>query len=121
MKKVTVILFENDLEFKEYFDQVCEKFADLPAEKEFCGIWGEILFNSEECISSISGCVNHFINTADKSEIIFGIGNKDYDSVISKINTENCVIETVKCDNLWVAFLYYKANKIHSGGRIWKK
>jgi hypothetical protein len=100
MKKLTVILFENDLEFKEYSDQVCEKFADLPAEKEFCGIWGEILFNSEECISSISGCVNHFINTADKTEIIFGIGNKDYDSVISKINTENCVIETVKCDNL---------------------
>ena len=100
MKKLTVILFENDLEFKEYSDQVCEKFADLPAEKEFCGIWGEILFNSEECISSISGCVNHFINTADKTEIIFGIGNKDYDSVISKNNIENCVIKTVKCDNL---------------------
>ncbi len=100
MKKLTVILFENDLEFKEYSNQVFEKFANLPAEKEFCGIWGEILFNSAECISSISGCVNHFINNTDKTEIIFGISNKDYACVISKINTENCVIETVKCENL---------------------
>ena len=100
MKKLTVIFFENDLEFKEYSNQVFEKFANLPAEKEFCGIWGEILFNSAECISSISGCVNHFINNTDKTEIIFGISNKDYACVISKINTENCVIETVKCENL---------------------
>ena len=100
MKKLTVIIFENDLEFREYSDRICEKFADLPRDKEFCGIWGEILFNNEENISSISGCVNHFINAIDKTEIIFGISNKDYDCVISKINTENCVIETVKCDNL---------------------
>ena len=100
MKKLIVILFKNDLEFKEYSNRVCERFANLPAEKEFCGIWGEILFNKEECISSISGCVNHFINTADKIEIIFGISNKDYDCVISKIYTEKCVIETVKCENL---------------------
>ena len=84
MKKLIVILFEDDLEFKEYSNQVCEKFANLPAEKEFCGIWGEILFNNVECISSISGCVNHFINNTDKTEIIFGISNKDYDCVISK-------------------------------------
>ena len=77
MKKLTVILFENDFEFKEYSDRVCEKFANLPAEKEFCGIWGEILFNNAECISSVSGCVNHFINNTDKTEIIFGISNKD--------------------------------------------
>ena len=100
MKKLTVILFENDLEFKEYSDRVCEKFANLPAENEFCGIWGEILFNNVECISSVSGCVNHFINNTDKTEIIFGISNKDYDCVISKINAENCVIETVNCENL---------------------
>ena len=100
MKKLIVILFKNDLEFKEYSDQVFEKFADLPLDKEFCGTWGEILFNSEECISSISGCINHFINNSNKTEIIFGISNKDYDCVISKINTENCVIETVKRENL---------------------
>ena len=47
MKKLIVILFEKDLEFKEYSNRVCERFANLPAEKEFCGIWGEILFNNE--------------------------------------------------------------------------
>ena len=99
MKKLIVILFENDLEFKEYSDRVCERFANLPAGKEFCGIWGEMLFNNEECISSISGCVNQLINNSNKTEIIFGISNKDYDCVISKINIENCVIETVKCDS----------------------
>ena len=86
MKKLTVILFKNDLEFKEYSDQVFEKFADLPLDKEFCGTWGEILFNNQECISSISGCVNHFINNSNKKEIIFGISNKDCNCVISKIN-----------------------------------
>ena len=40
MKKLTIILFENDLENKEYSNTVFEKFANLPAEKEFCGIWG---------------------------------------------------------------------------------
>ena len=100
MKKITVILFENGLEYKEYSNRVCNKFANLSTEKEFCGTWSEILFNNEECIASISGCVNHFINNTDKTEIIFGISNKDYDCVISKINAENCVIETVKCENL---------------------
>ena len=100
MKKLTVILFENDLEFKEYSDQIFEKFADLPLDKEFCGTWGEILFNSEECISSISGCVNHFINNSNKTEIIFGISSKDYEDVISKINVEKCIIERVDCKEL---------------------
>ena len=33
MKKLIVILFENDLEFKEYSNRVCKRFANLPAEK----------------------------------------------------------------------------------------
>ena len=102
MKNLNVIFFKNEIENEKYSDAICQKLSlsNLSAEQEFCGIWGEILFNNEECISSISGCVNHFINNSNKTEIIFGISNKDYDCVISKINTENCVIETVKCDNL---------------------
>lgn len=75
-------------------------FGQRPRRVRGSGTWGEILFNSEECIASISGCINHFINNSNKTEIIFGISNKDYDCVISKINTEKCVIETVKCENL---------------------
>ena len=75
-------------------------FGQRPRWVRGSGTWGEILFNSEECISSISGCINHFINNSNKTEIIFGISNKDYDCVISKINTEKCVIETVRCENL---------------------
>ena len=102
MKKLIIVLFDNDLEFKEYSNQVCEKFANLSAEKGFCGIWGEILFNNEDCISSVSGCVNHFVNNTDKTEIIFGISSKDYDNIISKICTENCVIEIISCKNLCI-------------------
>ena len=32
MKKLIVILFEEDLEFKEYSNRVCERFANLQAE-----------------------------------------------------------------------------------------
>ena len=36
------------MENKEFSHSVCEKFANLPAAKAFCGIWGEILFNHDE-------------------------------------------------------------------------
>ena len=38
MKKLTVILFENEAESDKYSDLVCEKLSDLPDDKEFCGI-----------------------------------------------------------------------------------
>lgn len=100
MKKITIILFENDLENKEYSNRVCEKFANLPTEKVFCGTWSEILFNNEECIASISGCVNNFINNTDKTEIIFGCCRKDYVAILNKIHAEDCEIDTLFCQNL---------------------
>ncbi len=92
MKKLTVILFENNLESKECYNIVCEKFANLPAEKEFCGIWGEILFNRKEVLKTISATVNNFINNVDKTEVYFGCSEKDYKDIISFMDTDNCKI-----------------------------
>lgn len=102
MKKLTIILFEDDLEFSKYSDCVFEKLSNLSKEKEFCGIWGEILFNNDEVLSTISSTVNYFINDTDKIEIIFGCCKKDYDDITSKINTEKCVIDEVSCQDLIV-------------------
>lgn len=99
MKKLTVVLFENAFEYEKNSNAVCEKFSGLPEKSEFLGTWW-IEFNQEEAYLSISGAVNWFIENTDKTEIIFGISKKDYDNVISKINTENCVVETVKCEKL---------------------
>ena len=99
MKKLTVILFEDLYEYEKYANSVCNKFVVLSDESEFLGTWW-IDHNEEEAYSAISDAVNHFIENTDKKEIIFGVGNKDYDSVIPKINIRNCVVEAVNCKKL---------------------
>lgn len=99
MKKLTVVLFADTLEYKQYVNFICDKFSGLSEKSEFLGTWC-IEDNQEEVYSAISGAVNHFIDNTDKTEIIFGISNKDYEDVISKIHTENCEVETVNCQNL---------------------
>lgn len=100
MKKLTVVVFEDELEFKKCSNRVCEKFSNLPKKEEFCGIWGEIKFNTSEVLSAISTTVNHFIEDTDKVEIIFGCCKKDYDDIISKIHTQDCAVNVVLCNIL---------------------
>ena len=99
MKKLTVILFADALEHKQYVNAVCDRFSGLSEKSEFLGTWW-IEYNQEEAYSAISGAANHFIENTDKTEIIFGIGNKDYEDVVSKIHIGNCVVETVDCKNI---------------------
>jgi len=88
------------LENKEYSNSVCEKFADLPAAKAFCGIWGEIHFNQSEVLSAICTAINHFVDNTDKNEIIFGCCKKDYTAILARIHVEHCLIDTVACQNI---------------------
>ena len=99
MKKLTVILFTDALEHKQYAGVVCDKFLVLPEKSEFLGTWW-IESNQKECTTTISVTANHFIDNTDKTEIIFGISSKDYEDVISKINVEKCIIERVDCKEL---------------------
>ena len=100
MKKLTLIIFEDDLEISKYSDCIFEKFSGLPKQKEFCGIWGEISFNKEDVLSAISDTLNCFINDMDKTEIVFGCCVKDADEIVSKVNDEECVVEKLLCQNL---------------------
>ncbi len=100
MKRLIAVLFADEAAFVQYSNRVCERFSDLPEEKEFCGIWGEISFNKDEVLAAISDAVNHFIKDTDKIEIVFGCCIKDYKDILSKIHTENCAVEQISCQNV---------------------
>ena len=95
MKKLTVVLFDD----KKNTNTICERFSTLPEKSEFLGAWW-IEYNQEEVYSSISEAANYFIENSDKTEIIFGISSKNYNGVVSKINTKNCEIEAINYQNL---------------------
>ena len=95
MKKLTVVLFDD----KKNTNTICERFSTLPEKSEFLGAWW-IEYNQEDVYSSISMAANYFIENTDKTEIIFGISSKDYNGVVSKINTKNCEIEAINYQNL---------------------
>ena len=95
MKKLIVVLFDD----KKNTNTICEHFSTLPEKSEFLGAWW-IEHNQEEVYSSISMAANYFIENTDKTEIIFGIGSKDYNGVVSKIYTKNCEIEAINYKNL---------------------
>lgn len=100
MKRLTVILFENDLEVNEYSNAVCEKMSDLRAEKVFCGIWGEILFNHIEVLSVICTTINHFVDNTDREVIVFGCCKKDYSAILAQIHIGHCLVDTVSCQDI---------------------
>ena len=99
MKRLKIILFEDALEYKKNASSVCDNFSGESDESAFLGTWW-IEYNEEEAYSAISVAANHFIDDTDKAEIIFGISNKDRDNVISKIHTENCIVETILFKNV---------------------
>ena len=95
MKKLTIVLFDD----KKNTNTICERFSTLPEKSKFLGAWW-IEYNQEEVYSSISETANYFIENSDKTEIIFGISSKNYNGVVSKINTKNCEIEAINYQNL---------------------
>ena len=101
MKKLNVILFKNESENEKYSDAICQKLfsSNLPADQKFCGIWGEIQFNKEECLKVISSTVN-FALSSDKNDIYFGCSQKDYEDIISLIKCDNCEISIVSCADI---------------------
>ena len=44
--------------------------------------------------------LNNVNFTLDKNEIIFGCCRKDYASILNKIDTADCEIDTLSCQNL---------------------
>ncbi len=96
MKILNVVLFKDD---NENCEVIFEKLSssNLLPHQEFCGRWGEIQFNNEECLTAISSTVNHFLNSKDKTEIYFGCSEKDYNDIILLIDTDNCKVNVLSC------------------------
>lgn len=93
MKNLTIVIFENDLAVEKHYDEAFGRFGKSSMEKEVLGVWGEILSNSDEVLSTISDIVNYFINDTDKTDIVFGCCRKDYDDIIAKIDVEKCIVK----------------------------
>ena len=101
MKTLNVIVFANKNEEIKYTTAICEKFANsnLSPDQLFCGVWGEITHNRNECVNSIVSTINHFLNST-KNEIFFGCSEKDFDEILSLVNTNNCNVKIVNCSTL---------------------
>ena len=46
MKKLFVIVFDNELEFDELADKIGNRFINSDNAIEYCGSWGKIMFNN---------------------------------------------------------------------------
>lgn len=101
MKKLDVILFKNKSEEERFSSAICEKLSreNLSAEQEFCGIWGEIEFNREECLKTISATINYFLRS-DKTEVYFGCSEKDKDDIIALVDKDNCKVNLLSCSSV---------------------
>ena len=92
MKKVFIIVFENELEFAKESDKISERFTNPDDETEYCGFWGKIQFNKNECLNAISSTVNHFIQISDKKEIYFGCVREDVSEIEPLLSRNDCEI-----------------------------
>lgn len=98
-KILNIIVFNSAAECEKHSNQVCEHLANLPTGKFFCGIWGEIEFNKNDVLTSISKTVNHFISS-DAKEIFFGCCKKDYTDIIAAIDTQNYKVSILSYKDL---------------------
>ena len=90
MKKVFVIIFDSDKEMPSVCEKISEYFTKSNDSKVYCGTWGELQFNREECIKAISTTVKHFVQMLDKEEIYFGCNIKDVFDIKHLLALENC-------------------------------
>ncbi len=92
MKKVFVIVYENENDFFKGSNIIAERFTKPDNAIEYCGSWGKNLFNKDECLNAIYSTVNHFIQMPEKSEIYFGCDRGDISEIKTLLLSENCEI-----------------------------
>ena len=97
MKKLFVIVFDNELEFDELADKIGNRFINSDNAIEYCGSWGKIMFNKAECLNTISSTVNHFIQLPEKKEIYFGCNQENLSEIKELLFSEACEIIVVPC------------------------
>ena len=98
MKKVYIIIFDSEKEILSNSEKIQEFFTKTNDSKVYCGTWGEIQFNKEECLNAISATVNHFIQMQDNKEIYFGCNINDVLDIKPLLALENCeLVEVPYC------------------------
>ncbi len=97
MKKLFVIVFDNQLEFDELADKIGNRFINSDNTIEYCGSWSKIMFNKDECLNAISSTVNHFIMLPEKKEIYFGCDQENLLEIQELLLSESCEIIVVPC------------------------
>ena len=95
MKRVFAIVFENELEFTNGAGIIGDRFINSDNTIEYCGSWGEIWFNTEECLKAISSTVNHFIRESGFEEIYFGCCRKDFPEIKEMLLCKECEINVI--------------------------
>ena len=94
---LTIILMENDNEMSK----ICDVMQSHPEGTEFCGCWGEIKFNDAQCIESISGAVNHFLEPEDKDTVIFACHCNDIDRIEPHLQMQNCNVRKISAESFF--------------------
>lgn len=90
MKKVFIIVFDNDEEMSATSERIqIEKSDDS---KVYCGSWGKIHFNKDECLKAISETVNHFIKLPEIKEVYFGCNRDDVSEIKKLLLLDGCEI-----------------------------
>lgn len=95
MKKVFIIIFDDDKEMSIHTEKVIEKFKKSDALSVFCGSWGKIHYNKEQCLNSIANAVNHYIKSPEKKDVYFGCNCKDVAEIKPLLILDDCKITDI--------------------------
>ncbi len=99
MKKVNIIVCDDDREMELASEKVESMLKEMDPSKEYCGFWGKILFNKEECLNAISNTVNHFIELPEKKEIYFGCNSDDLSEIKALLLLDRCETVEIPCSD----------------------
>ncbi len=99
-KKIYIIILASDSEIENVSDKITDRFPKTDKSKVFCGSWGEIKSNREECLNVISSTVNYFIKKTEVEEVCFGCNIKDVSDIKSLLSLDDCEITEINSSDI---------------------
>ncbi|MBQ4602157.1 MAG: hypothetical protein IJB24_04775 [Clostridia bacterium] len=99
-KKIYMIVLASDSEMGNLSDKITDRFPETDKSKVYCGSWGEIKSNREECLNAISSTVNYFIKKTEVEEICFGCNIKDVLAIKSLLSLDDCEITEINSSEM---------------------
>ena len=95
--KIIMITFQDE---KEFFlgTEKLSQYLKSTDEDEYCGAWGKIKFNRNECLMAISNTINYFIKKNIKDRIYFCCDIDDASDIKKLLHLDNCSLIEVPYD-----------------------